>query len=98
MKHRIDERGAMTYPNTLIFIDMPSPDAEATAAFYAEVFNWEVEGRPAGKFHRIVPGGQFQLDDGSPSGGGHLHLGVYDVVDGPPHPNGYGRAPRPAGP
>ena len=79
----------MTYPNTLIFIDMPSPDAEATAAFCAEVFNWEVEGRPAGKFHRIVPGGQFQLDDGTPSGVGNLHMGIYDTDDGRPHPKGY---------
>ena len=44
----------MAYPNTLIFVDFPSNDPEATARFYAEVFGWQVEGRPAGTFHRIV--------------------------------------------
>ena len=80
----------MGYPNTLIFVDFPSPDPEATAQFYAEVFNWEVEGRPTGAFHRIVPGGEFQLDDGSDSGVGNLHLGIYSTSDGRPNPGGYG--------
>jgi predicted enzyme related to lactoylglutathione lyase len=82
----------MAYPNTLIFVDFPSTDPEATARFYAEVFRWEVEGRPTGKFHRIVPGDQFELDDGRPSGVGNLHMGIYDVVDGRPNPKGYGDA------
>ena len=33
----------MTYPNTLIFVDFPSDDPEASGRFYAEVFGWEVE-------------------------------------------------------
>ena len=37
----------MTYPNTLIFVDFPSDDPEASGKFYAEVFGWEVEPRPA---------------------------------------------------
>lgn len=79
----------MGQPNTLIFVDLPSTDPEATGAFYAEVFGWEVEGRPAGAFHRIVPGGEFPLPDGSPSGVGNLHLGIYGVEDGRPNPKGY---------
>ena len=47
---------AVTYPNRLIFVDFPSTDPEASARFYNEVFGWEVEPRPAGVFHRIVPG------------------------------------------
>ncbi len=30
----------MPYPNTLIFVDFPSSDPAASAAFYAEVFGW----------------------------------------------------------
>jgi predicted enzyme related to lactoylglutathione lyase len=56
----------MPYPNTLIFVDLPSTDPAASAAFYEAVFGWEVEPRPEGVFHRIVPGQNFQLDDGSP--------------------------------
>jgi hypothetical protein len=82
----------MPYPNTLIFVDFPSPDPEAAGKFYAEVFNWEVEGRPAGKFHRIVPGQHFLLDDGTQSPVGNLHLGIYSSEDGRPHPKGYGDA------
>ena len=43
----------MTYPNTLIFVDFPSTDPEASARFYNEVFGWEVEPRPADVFYRI---------------------------------------------
>ena len=68
-------------PNTLIFVDFPSDDVEACAAFYPEVFGWEVEGRPTGVFHRIVPGGHFPLDDGTPSPIGNLHMGIYDVAN-----------------
>lgn len=74
-------------PNTLIFVDFPSPDPEATARFYAEVFGWEVEGRPSGVFHRIVPGGEFPLDDGRPSGVGNLHLGIFNTAEARPEPN-----------
>ena len=78
---------AMAYPNTLIFVDFPSTDPEATGRFYAEVFGWEVEGRPAGAFHRIVPGQNFQLArQRSAVGVGNLHMGIYDVNDGRPNP------------
>jgi predicted enzyme related to lactoylglutathione lyase len=87
----------MVYPNTLIFVDFPSTDPEATGRFYAEVFGWEVEGRPAGKFHRIVPGQEFLLDDGTPSGVGNLHMGIFDVNDGRPHPSGYTKPELPTG-
>jgi predicted enzyme related to lactoylglutathione lyase len=74
-------------PNTLIFVDLPSNDPDASAEFYREVMGWEVEGRPGGIFHRIVPGGQFPLEDGSPSGVGHLHLGIYSTGEPRPDPN-----------
>ncbi|MEQ8718525.1 MAG: VOC family protein [Acidimicrobiales bacterium] len=84
----------MTKPNTLIFVDFPSPDPAATARFYAEVFGWEVEGRPEGVFHRAVPGGEFPLEDGSPSGIGNLHMGIYDAANARPHPDPAGVEPR----
>ncbi|MGH9209844.1 MAG: VOC family protein [Acidimicrobiales bacterium] len=77
----------MSYPNTLIFVDLPTPDPAATGRFYAEVFNWVVEGRPEGVFHRIVPGDEFQLPDGSPSGVGNLHIGLYEATESRPDPN-----------
>ncbi|MCB0997282.1 MAG: VOC family protein [Acidimicrobiales bacterium] len=82
----------MSYPNTLIFMDFASDDTEASAAFYAEVMGWEVEPRPAGKFHRIVPGQNFQLDDGTQSPVGNLHMGIYDAADGRPNPSSYSSA------
>jgi len=81
-------------PNTLIFVDFPSDDPEASARFYAEVFGWDVEGRPSGVFHRAVPGGHFPLDDGSPSPVGNLHLGIYNVANARPHPDPAGVSPR----
>ena len=30
----------MPYPNTLVFIDIPTDDVDAGNAFYNEVFNW----------------------------------------------------------
>jgi len=80
------ERGAEV-TNTLIFVDVPADDPDAAARFYAEVMGWEVEGRPAGVFHRIVPGGEFLLDDGTPSGVGNLHLGIYSTREPRPDPN-----------
>jgi len=77
----------MAQPNTLIFIDFPSPDAEACGRFYAEVFGWVNEGRPAGVFHRLVPGGHFPNPDGSESEIGNLHLGIFDTKLAPPDPN-----------
>jgi predicted enzyme related to lactoylglutathione lyase len=84
----------MTYPNTFIFVDFPSTDPEAQAAFYNEVFGWKVEGRPSGVFHRAVPGEEFLLDDGSSSGVGNLHLGFYNVANARPHPDPAGVEPR----
>ena len=84
----------MPYPNTLIFVDLPSSDPAATAAFYAEVLGWDVEGRPEGVFHRAVPGQHFLLDDGTPSPIGNLHLGIYNVANARPHPDPAGVEPR----
>ncbi len=42
--------------NPMIFVDFPTPDPEAMSAFYAELFGWEVNRRPAGEFHEILPG------------------------------------------
>ena len=86
---RSPAKDAMAYPNTLIFVDFPSNDPEATAQFYAEVFGWEVEGRPTGTFHRIVPGQNFMLPDSDQQSPiGNLHMGIYDVKDGRPNPKG----------
>ncbi len=79
--------GAVAEPNTLIFVDFPTSEPERAAAFYREVFGWEVEPRPEGVFYRIVPGGEFPLDDGSPSGVGNLHLGLFDAATAMPDPN-----------
>ncbi|MDH3752387.1 MAG: VOC family protein [Acidimicrobiia bacterium] len=84
----------MSYPNTLIFVDFPSDDPEASAAFYEAVFGWEVEPRPAGVFHRIVPGQNFLLDDGSQSPTGNLHMGIFNVANARPHPDPDGVEPR----
>ena len=84
----------MTYPNTLIFVDFPSTDRGGGSAVHAEVFGWDVEGRPTGVFHRAVPGQHFQLDDGRPSPVGNLHLGIFDVTNARPHPDPAGADPR----
>ena len=84
----------MSYPNTLIFVDIPADDPEAAGKFYAEVFGWEVEGRPAGVFHRVVPGQNFLLSDGTPSDVGNLHLGIYNTGNARPHPDPAGVEPR----
>jgi len=81
-------------PNTLIFVDFPSDDVASCAAFYGKVFGWMVEGRPAGVFHRGVPGGFFPLDDGSDSTVGNLHVGFADVGNYRPHPDPAGTEPR----
>jgi len=85
----------MTYPNTLIFVDLPSDDPEVSAKFYAEVFGWEVEPRPAGVFHRIVPGQNFQIDDDGTQGPtGNLHMGIFNVKNARPFPTDAGCEPR----
>ena len=70
----------MTQPNTLIFVDVPSPDPAATARFYEDVFGWVVEGRPDDVFYRIVPGGYFPNPDGKDSEVGNLHLGIFSTA------------------
>lgn len=84
----------MGYPNTLIFVDFPSTDPVASADFYAAVFGWDIEPRPEGVFHRIVPGGHFQLDDGTPGPTGNLHMGIFNVANARPHPEPDGVEPR----
>jgi predicted enzyme related to lactoylglutathione lyase len=73
-------------PHTLVFIDFPSPDPEASARFYEEVFGWTVNARPAGLFHQIVPGGEMPGPDGKPSGVGNLHLGIFNSATPVPEP------------
>jgi predicted enzyme related to lactoylglutathione lyase len=84
----------MAYPNTLIFVDLPSTDPVASAAFYEAVFGWTVEPRPEGVFHRIVPGQHFQLDDGTQGPTGNLHMGIFNVANARPHPDPAGVEPR----
>lgn len=84
----------MTYPNTLIFVDLASDDPEATGKFYAEVFGWTNEGRPAGKYHRLVPGQNFTNKDGTQSDIGNLHIGIFNSNNTRPHPSPEGTGPR----
>ncbi len=42
--------------NPMIFVDFPCPDPEAMSTFYAELFGWTFNRRPAGEFHEILPG------------------------------------------
>lgn len=81
-------------PNTLIFVDLPSDDPAAAARFYAEVFGWQNDEKPAGVYHRMVPGGQFPNPDGTDSQIGNLHLGIFDAANARPHPDSAGVEPR----
>jgi predicted enzyme related to lactoylglutathione lyase len=81
-------------PNTLIFVDLASNDPADTARFYAEVMGWEDDPRPAGLFHRLVPGGFFPNKDGSDSEIGNLHVGVFKAANARPHPDPEGVFPR----
>ena len=47
-----------------------------------------------GVFHRIVPGQNFQLDDGSQSSIGNLHMGIHNAANARPHPDPAGVEPR----
>ncbi len=71
----------MPQPNVLVFVDFPTDDVNAARAFYAEVFNWEVEDRIADTFARIVPGGHFLNEDGTPSEIGNLHMGISNAAN-----------------
>ena len=84
----------MSKPNTLIFVDMPSDDPAAAGRFYNEVFGWRNDEKPAGVYHRMVPGGNFMLPDGTQSAIGNLHLGIYDAANARPHPAPEGVEPR----
>lgn len=84
----------MSYPNALIFVDFPTDDVNAANAFYSKVFNWEVEERIPGVFHRIVPGQNFKLDDGSQGPTGNLHMGIYNAADARPNPVPENNDPR----
>jgi hypothetical protein len=84
----------MTTPNTLIFVDLASDDPVAAGKFYAEVFSWQDDHRPAGVFHRMVPGGNFLNKDGSDSQIGNLHLGIFNAANARPHPTPEGVEPR----
>ena len=77
----------MTYPNILVFVDFPTTDVNAARAFYAEVFNWEVEDRIADTFARIVPGQHFLKEDKTPSEIGNLHMGISNAANMRPHPD-----------
>ena len=84
----------MATPNTLIFVDLASDDPRAAGRFYAEVFDWEDDPRPAGLYHRMVPGGFFPNKDGGESEVGNLHLGIFKASNARPHPVAGGVAPR----
>ena len=38
----------------MIFVDFPCPDPEAMSNFYAELFGWTFNRRPAGEFHEVL--------------------------------------------
>lgn len=42
--------------NPVIFVDFPTSDPEAMSQFYADLFGWSFNRRPAGEFHEILPG------------------------------------------
>jgi predicted enzyme related to lactoylglutathione lyase len=84
----------MTYPNTLIFVDLASDDPAAAGRFYAEVFGWQDDPRPHGVYHRMVPGGNFRDKTGADSAIGNLHIGIFDAANTRPHPNPEGVEPR----
>ena len=77
-------------PNTLIFVDLASDDPAAAGRFYAEVFGWQNDEKPAGVYHRMVPGGFFPNPDGSVP----RMLGIFDAGNARPHPEPDGVAPR----
>ena len=84
----------MAYPNTLIFFDLGADDPAAAGRFYAQVFGWEDDPRPAGLYHRMVPGGNFLTKDGQESEIGNLHMGVFKAANARPYPSAEGAEPR----
>lgn len=85
----------MTYPTTLIFIDLASDDPSATGKFYSEIFGWVNEGRPEGIYHRLVPGQNFKNKDGSQSEIGNLHIGIFNNTNARPFPSPEGVGLKP---
>jgi catechol 2,3-dioxygenase-like lactoylglutathione lyase family enzyme len=85
---------AEAYPNTLIFVDLPTDDPDKAGEFYAEVFGWKHEPRLPGLFHRMVPGQKFLNPDNSQSEVGNLHIGIFDINNTRPHPEDEGVEPR----
>ena len=72
-------------PNPLIFVDIPSPDPEASSQFYADLLGWEFNRRPAGEFHEILPGVKPNLGihkEDTPISGPIPRM--YVMVDDPP--------------
>ena len=67
-------------PGTPLWVDLSSPDVQASAGFYGELFGWSSvdQGPEAGGYH------QFQLDGVNVAGLGPLQEG-----SGPPHWNVY---------
>jgi len=84
----------MGYPNTLIFVDLASDDPAAAGRFYAEVLGWQDDPRPAGEYHRMVPGGYFLNKAGEASEIGNLHIGIFKAANARPHPLPGGVEPR----
>ena len=71
--------------NPMIFVDIPTPDPESMSAFYHELFGWQVNRRPAGEFHEILPGLKPNLGmhlDPTPMRGPVPR--IYVMVDDPP--------------
>ena len=69
----------------MIFVDFPCPDPEAMSNFYAELFGWTFNRRPAGEFHEILPGVKPNLGihrDDTPMSGPVPRM--YVMVDEPP--------------
>ncbi|WP_331767376.1 VOC family protein [Embleya sp. NBC_00896] len=72
-------------PNPVIFMDLPTPDVEATSVFYAELFEWDFKRRPAGEFSEVLPGVKPNLGirhEPSPAVGPVPR--IYVMVDEPP--------------
>ena len=84
----------MSYPHTLIFVDLASDDPAAAGKFYSEVFGWRDDDRPLGVYHRMAPGGNFLKGDGTESEIGNLHLGIFKADNARPHPDPAGVEPR----
>lgn len=71
--------------NPVIFVDFPTSDPEAMSQFYATLFGWSFNRRPADEFHEILPGtkpnlGMHRSDD--PMIGSVPR--VYVMVEDPP--------------